>query len=278
MFSQSPQNKQQLINVFFNFINEFIGISISTIYFWTIPKLTLSTPQIINTHILQTNLTLTPYDIIVLISNFITLLFIIYLYITEIKREVWLITHFDYSNRYDNLHLTTYRTSYPRLFETLKPMNLKYQRLYKILRILCIINFLISSSIIVSLEFSDYKTVTTLFTNGYLIYSKYSKGLKVAGDSVASEIGYSYFNTQSISFNRIDSKYKTHHSNSNLENSRNPNPEGSSGSINSNSPNNSLNNSINIPNGINKLFLSSTDGEGEDDLVNTIDLTVSIET
>jgi len=275
-FLNLSQNKEQIINGFYNFIGEFISVIIATIYYWSIPKLSLSSPLLFTLEFNNNIMTITPYDIVVLIFNFISIIFFMYLYYYEIKRELWLIKHFDYSKRYDTLHLNKYKTTYPQLFEILNPINSHYYLIYRIMKILCIINFLVSSSIILSLEFYDYKTATTLFLNSYLIYSKISKGLKVSRDSIEAEIGYSYYNTQSISFNRIDSKYKTHNSNSNFENSN----------IDDNSPNNSLenslNNSINIPHDINKLFLSST----HNDTINTIntdantiiDFSTSIET
>ena len=64
--------------------------------------------------------------------------------------------------------------------------------------------------------YSGYKTITTLFTNFWICLTKVRKGLEIGRNSITQNIGYSYFNTQNLSYNRIDARIKKHISNSNL--------------------------------------------------------------
>jgi len=100
----------------------------------------------------------------------------------------------------------------------------------------------------------DYKTITSMITNFWLVYSKVSKGLGIAQESLQNNLGIAYFNSQNLSFNRIDPHFKRHISNSimngnstishkNTTHSRR-NSIQASNSSNSASPPDSLTNSI----------------------------------
>ena len=57
-----------------------------------------------------------PKVLFILLSNFISLCAFILIIVIEIKREIWLIDHFDYSKRYSSVHLATYKQQYPLIF------------------------------------------------------------------------------------------------------------------------------------------------------------------
>jgi len=54
-----------------------------------------------------------------------------------------------------------------------------------------------------------------MITNFWLAYSKVARGLGIAQESLAGNLGIAYFNAQNLSFNRIDPQFKRHISNSN---------------------------------------------------------------
>lgn len=243
-YLQNNQNVKQKITVFTNSFFEFISITISSLAFWFIPQFTEYDFTILfNLESLEW------YWILVINMNIISTIAFWILYINEIKRELWLINTFDYSKKYDSLHLSKYKKEYPELFVTLENYNWNYYMVYYINKIFLISNILFSSSIIIYINKVNYKTLTSLFINFWICYSKISKGLDIAKESIQHNIGYAYYNTQNLSFNRIDPKVKKHVSTSNLpsmNNSMNNSRINSRrASVNSDSLNNSLNNSQN---------------------------------
>ena len=194
------QNVQQLMTVFYKFIGDLINIITSNLCLLFVP---------------QKEYTLSTLPIIVLSINTTTLITFLYLCLYEIKREVWLIKHFDYSKRYDSLHLNKYSVMYPELFDVLISLNYRYYKVYYITRIISMTNFCISFGYIIYFNYLDYKTITTLFINLWFCWSKLSTGLCISKQSIENNVGYSYYNTQNMSFNRIDPQFKLHESNSN---------------------------------------------------------------
>jgi hypothetical protein len=213
------QNTKQIINIIWGFLGDIIGISISSLAIVFIPQSRYYSPE-----------NLTPFEMSVGISNSLTLLFFLYLYTHELRRELWLVRNLDYSKRYDSLHLKTYKRQYPELFNTLSVINMAYYRIYKIGLVVFIINTILSATLFIAFTYADYKTVTTLFTNSWFCFSKIHSGIGIAQESIKHGIGYSYYNTQNMSFNRIDSSMKRHVSTSKAS---------------SPSPDNSLTNSLN---------------------------------
>lgn len=193
------QNTHQIITIIWGFIGDLIGITISSLGIIFIPQSRDYSPD-----------DLTPLEMSVGIFNGLTLLFFFYLYIHEIRRELWLVKNLDYSKRYDSLHLKTYKRQYPELFNTLGIINMAYYTVYKIALVLFIFNTVLNITLVIGFTYNDYKTVTTLFTNSWFCFSKISKGVEIAQESIKHGIGYSYYNTQNMSFNRIDSSMKRH--------------------------------------------------------------------
>ncbi len=210
----NKQNQKQLCTIITTSITELISITISNLAFWFIPQ---------STELDYSIITLLPLlewsQILVILVNLVALSSFILLYGIEIHREYWLITNFDYSPRYHSLHLTKYKREYPSLFTTLEKVNRRYNMIYYITRLMLVANIIISSSIIIHSNYANYKTITTLFTNFWISYSKISRGLQISRESLKRGIGIAYYNTQNLNFNRIDPAIKHHISHSDLQNS-----------------------------------------------------------
>ena len=82
-----------------------------------------------------------------------------------------------------------------------------------------------TSFVLLFFYYSNYKSATTLFTSFWFCNSKLSKGILVAKESLDNGIGYSYYNTLNLAFNRIDTKFKRHNSTSNPESQTNSNAD-----------------------------------------------------
>ena len=155
--------------------------------------------------------------VVLLILNTACFTVFLGLFLFEIKRELWLINHLDYSKRYNSVHLATYKDQYPAIFDELAQYNFRYFIFYIITKWVFFINFFTSSFIIIYFYYLDYKTITSLVLSFWFSYSKIRKGLRISKDSLEVDSGFSYYNTLSLSFNRIDTKFKQHYSSSNIE-------------------------------------------------------------
>lgn len=211
------QNRQQIKSLITTIIAEIISITISNLAFWFIPQSTEYDVSIIST---MTSLHW--YQILVIAANITALASFAVLYYIELRREIWLIHNFDYSRRYHSLHLTHYRREYPALFSHLELINRRYNKVYYITRIILLTNISISTSVIIATNYCGYKTITSLITNFWICYSKVSKGLHISRESIKHNLGIAYYNTQNLSFNRIDPAKKHHISNSNMQASQQP--------------------------------------------------------
>ena len=253
----TSQNTSQLLGIITSIIPEFISITISNLAFWFIPQAVDTTiGNSTSRYILS--LVSIPWPSITLITiNLLTTAAFIVLYYFEIRREIWLIGHFDYSRRYHSMHLTRYQRDYPDIFSSLGIHNRQYYMVYRIVRIILLANIIVSACIIIAMDALatgsiDYKTITSMITNFWLAYSKVARGLGIAQESLNGNLGIAYFNIQNLSFNRIDPHFKRHISNSNAgigtaSPSRIASRRGSyqpSSSSNSVTPPDSLNNSL----------------------------------
>lgn len=208
------QNYKQTKSLITTTITEIISITISNLAFWFIPQAIEY-----DTSIISRMPSLEWYQILVILANATSLASFIVLFYIEICREIWLIHNFDYSRRYNSLHLTNYRREYPVLFNHLELLNSRYNWVYYITRLILFANISISTSVIIATNYYGYRTITTLITNFWICYSKISRGLQISRESLKHNLGIAYYNTQNLSFNRIDPARKHHISNSNLQNS-----------------------------------------------------------
>lgn len=232
------QNTQQYISIATSFITEFISITISNLALWFIPQ---TTEYPFTTLFEISTISAIPflewYIILLMMCNILSWCSFVVLYIFELRRELWLVRTFDYSKRYNSVHLVKYKKDYPELFTLLERFNYSYYILYRIVKWILICNIVCSCVIIIYSGYSGYKTITSLFTNFWICLTKVGKGLKIGKNSITRSIGYSYFNMQNLSYNRIDARIKKHISNSNLQDN-----------LQDNSQDNCSNGNLSVPN------------------------------
>lgn len=152
---------------------------------------------------------------LLLLSNFVSFSGFFLVFIIELKREFWLVDHFDYSKRYSSVHLLSYKQNYPQIFDRLSELNWKYFCLYRLCKWVYFLNFIFTLIWFFGFYSYNFKTIIGLFSSFWFCYSKIYRGLKIAEDSLENTLGFSYYNTQSLPFNRIDQKFKRHNSTSN---------------------------------------------------------------
>ena len=66
------------------------------------------------------------FNMVVLVFNFITLFFFMYLYYIELNREKWLISHFDYDKEKTDEAILTVKIEYPDIHDKLQEKNYKH--------------------------------------------------------------------------------------------------------------------------------------------------------
>lgn len=164
------------------------------------------------THIcsFQENFTnLIDYNTFVLAFNFLTLGYFIYLYKVEITRERWMIDNLDYDKEKPDDAIITVRETHPELIDQLDAHNIRYQRTYKYIHVIYMMNFLFSAVLVLYYYYLDYRTATTLVTNTILVSNKIRIGRELAIQSHKKGFAYSFYNNKNISFNTVDASYLT---------------------------------------------------------------------
>jgi len=199
----SSQDTQQRINVVTNFCSDSFRVIMASL-------LSVFVPQNCNDHICSASENFTDlisYNIFTLVCNFVTLFCFIVLYYIELRRERWLISHFDYEEEEDDLHLTTYRQTYPEVFVKLDSFNKSYFKTYFYLGYLYIFNFIVSAVLVLYYYYYDYRSATVLLTNVALCWTKVRQGNKLSKLSYDKGLAYSFFNIKNLSFNTMDKKW-----------------------------------------------------------------------
>lgn len=148
------------------------------------------------------------YNSFVLAFNFITLCYFIYLYYVELRREKWLISHFDYDKEKPDENIITLKNDYPEIMDKLQIHNQRYMVTYKYLHILYVANFIFSAVLVLYFYYLDFRTITALITNTILCSNKIRMGRNVAHMSYDNHHAYSFYNTKNISFNIIDPRFQ----------------------------------------------------------------------
>lgn len=206
MSSSELQNRNQKFTIAKGFTFDLLNMIIATM-------LIISVPQ--NFSISQsTSVSVFAFAICI---NCFTTLGMIFLFIVELHREIWLLNTFDYSKRYDSLHLRHYISQYPEIFKNLERMNKTYYLIYFCITWIWLVNSIVSTIFILGFNYSSYQTLTILFSNLWFCWSKLLKGLQIGKESIKNNLGYSYYNTLNLSFNRLDAKIKNHISTSDLD-------------------------------------------------------------
>ena len=161
------------------------------------------------------------YNSFVLAFNFVVLIYFVYLYYIELRREKWLITHLDYSIDKTDDNMIVLKKEYPNVVEHMQKINKKYMIAYKYLHILYTANFIFSAILVIHYYYLDFRTITSLLTNFILCTKKISVGRKISRESYEKCLAISFYNVKNLGFNDIDSKYAITNNESNDTNQNN---------------------------------------------------------
>jgi hypothetical protein len=151
---------------------------------------------------------LTNYNIFVLFFNFFTALSFSFLYFIEIKRDQWIMKHFQKDNDENEAYIERFYLQYDRLFHKLMNYNQLYNVSYKIITFVYITNSILSGTILFYFYYYDVTTVTNLITNLLLCSRKIYLGLFLSHTSLIKNTPTCYYSREFRSFNSIDTGVK----------------------------------------------------------------------
>jgi hypothetical protein len=124
------------------------------------------------------------------------------LYFIELKRDQWILKHFERDKSKLYLDLDNFTKQYKYLFEKLKNYNVIYYISYKMIVVIYVSNTILSS-ILVYMYFYDITTVTVLVGNILLCSQKVYNGMYVSYNSYSKNLPMCYFLKKFIAFNAI---------------------------------------------------------------------------
>ena len=150
---------------------------------------------------------LSPFNLVVVSFNFITLGIFIGMYVLEFYREHWCIYWLDVDRTMpaDNLKLEI--EAYADIKTHLRELNVWYCRYALFLSGVATLNVVLSA-LLVSRYYGGYKTVTSFFTNVFLVCDKLYACVYISHASYREMLPFSAYMQDYIVFNTVDKKHK----------------------------------------------------------------------
>lgn len=149
----------------------------------------------------------TAYTIFVISFNIATFVLFCLLFVIEVKRDKWIMKHFELDTNESITYINSFRAEYLALFRKLHKYNILYYRGYQFISIVYCINVMVSCVVLYHFYY-DFTTITVLVTNVFICSSKLYNGLIVSKTSLDNNIPKCYFSKMYVSFNAIDCDYK----------------------------------------------------------------------
>jgi hypothetical protein len=150
---------------------------------------------------------LIPYNVVVMVVNFITLATFVYFYSIEYYRENWCIEYLDIDETKPMTNLKTEIESYPEFKQELVRINYIYYISSCVLWGLNIVNFVMSSVLVYHFYYLDFKSISVMITYFLLVSDKLSTTLATSKKSYTEIMPNSAYMSGPIVFNIIDRDY-----------------------------------------------------------------------
>jgi hypothetical protein len=154
---------------------------------------------------------LTSYNYFVLYFNYFTIVSFLILYFIEIKREIWLMDHFNYDENLNNNIIEKERVENNKLFNKLINCNRIYFYSYIIISLIFITNFIVSGILVLLLNyFNNFSSITIFITSILLCINKLFNGYYVAYTSYYENKPMSYYAKYNLIYNEIKLEHSKH--------------------------------------------------------------------
>lgn len=146
---------------------------------------------------------LSNYNIFVVILNFVLFGLFLYTYIYEIRREFFMIKHFDTEYGFPDDNLSKIIIKYEDINISMNKFNLYYHNLCLLLYFMFIFNWITSAILVFHYFYLDKTTITAMIMNFLLVFSKIHKGYLVSTASKNS-LYVSSFLPENFIYNIMD--------------------------------------------------------------------------
>ncbi len=206
MFSFNEDQKQLFFSII-SFISESFKLFMACMLTVFVPQRCINEPDQICT--LRDNFVdLTIYNTFTLYYNFVSLAVFLILYTIEFKREKWCIKYLDEdrSKREDQLKLEI--VDYPEYISKLLMYNRWYHRFTIISLFFVVSNLIFSSVLILYFYYLDYRSITNILTNTFLIVDKLYNCYKTSTHSMQEFSAVSAYLVFPVIYNTIDTDYR----------------------------------------------------------------------
>ena len=164
--------------------------------------------------ILENTICLSPYNTFVLYFNIFTIFCFLILYVIEIRRELWLLDHFDYEENININNLEIEKENNIILFNKLNYCNKIYFNIYILMTIIYIINFFSSAILVLVLGYYlNISSVTVFISSVLLCSNKVIYGTYIAYYSYYNNKPTSYYTKYNLSYNEIKLEHTSNFAN-----------------------------------------------------------------
>jgi len=219
----SQIKKQSIIILFFEFIIEIFKINQACSLAIFIPQKCYNRDNSCNIDYIsephmctiKENVTcLSIYNKFVLYFNFFSIFCFFILYIIEIRRELWLLDHFNYNEDIISNISSDYKNKNNILFNKLTYCNKIYFNSYIILSFVYITNFIFSGLLILLFDFYlNLNSITVYITSFLLCSNKMISGIYVAYLSYYENKPISYYTKYNLSYNEVKIEHTSNFTN-----------------------------------------------------------------
>jgi hypothetical protein len=153
---------------------------------------------------------LSAFNIFAIIVNFVLFGLFIITYIYELKREFFMLEHFDTMKDYPDNHLTLVINKYDSVNKQINNFNKHYNKLCISLYVFFFFNWIVSAVLVFHYFYLDKTTISTMITNFLLVFTKIHKGYMVSG-SIKDKLYVSCFLPENFVYNIMNiEKYGEH--------------------------------------------------------------------
>lgn len=196
-------DNQQKITITLIFLLEMYKIFMGSLLIIFVPQMCFTKPCSMIDNITMS----TPFEMVGIIMNILTLLSIINLYYSELKREHYAIEYLDIDSSKPNNYLDQEIENYKEIKYKISQVNKLYLRNFKISFLINLLNIILSTIVIYN-NYLGISTITAYTSYLILLFTKYYNIYFISTKSIKEERIYSGYMKTLVTYNTIDIDHK----------------------------------------------------------------------
>lgn len=150
-----------------------------------------------------------PENVVVMVCNILTLFIFIYAYFIEFTRERYIIHNLNDNDELADDHLVDIIDQKPEIKNKLCIYNKQFYNSTIFAIVSAIINFIISSIIIIYSHYNGIKTLTGIVTNIVLVSGTIYSNYRISNECIKKGYALSSTRLEPISYNDFEKKHKS---------------------------------------------------------------------